>query len=169
MGDHRRIDEGAVWRSYEEVAIYLLDQIARAFGLKRVEQGGKVSGHRSGTEWALDGRGFVQDGDAFVIIECRRCTGSRMKQEDVGALAYRISDTGASGAILVSPVGLQEGAQRVAAAERVISVVLDEDSTTTDFVLQFVNRIWVGIGERGQAVDTVSVVKGRPAAQLPQK
>jgi hypothetical protein len=47
-------------------------------------------------------------------------------------LAYRIIDTGADGGILVSPLGLQEGAERVAAAENIISVRLNEDCNRYD-------------------------------------
>jgi hypothetical protein len=52
--------------------------------------------------------------------------------------------TGADGAILVSPLGLQEGAQKIAAAEKIISVQLHENSTPTDFAVQFLNKILHG-------------------------
>lgn len=76
-------------------------------------------------------------GEGFIIIECRMYTTSKLKQEDVGALAYRIIDTGAAGGIVVSPLGLQEGAAKVAAAENIQTVYMDEDSTTTDYFLRF--------------------------------
>lgn len=46
--------------------------------------------------------------------------------------------------ILVSPLGLQEGAKIVANHENIIEVVLDQNSTTTDYVLSFLNQINVG-------------------------
>ena len=73
--------------------------------------------------------------DAFVVVECRRYTTSRIKQEAVAALAWRIQDTGAVGALLVSPLGLQEGARKVAAAANVVAVVLNADATPQQFVL----------------------------------
>jgi hypothetical protein len=80
-----------------------------------------------------------------VIVECRRYTTSKKNQEKVGALAYRIRDTGADGGILVSPLDLQEGAERVTAAENIISVRLDEDCNRYEFVLRFLNKIMLGV------------------------
>src|SRR3712207_2667452 len=84
------------WRTYEEVAVYLLDSIAAELGLERVEGEHKLVGHRSGRTWNVEGIGIKGPaGEAFVILECRRRTTSRLKQEDVGAIVYRILDTGA--------------------------------------------------------------------------
>ena len=54
---------------------------------------------------------------------------AKQNQERLGGLAYRILDAEADGGIIVSPLGLQEGAERIAAAENVISVTLNENST----------------------------------------
>jgi hypothetical protein len=45
------------WRSYEEVAQYLLDEFADHFGLERVEEKQKIIGLRSGRKIGIDGRG----------------------------------------------------------------------------------------------------------------
>jgi hypothetical protein len=105
------------WETYEEVAVYILDQIASnlELDLERVEGKQHVYGSRSSTNWEIDGKGVKVDGEGFVIIECRRYTASKQNQERVAALAYRIIDTGASGGILVSarlPRGCQEGRRR---------------------------------------------------------
>ena len=133
------------WQTYEEVATYLLSQMADQFGLERVEGKQKLLGLRSGTEWEIDAKGIADEGSKFLIVECRRHTGSRLDQESVGALAYRIDDSGASGGILVSPLGLQEGAQKVAQAENIISVTLGPNSSSTDYVLKFLDQIKVGM------------------------
>ena len=132
------------WQSYEEVATYLLNQFAEEFGLETVEGKQTVTGLRSGTNWKIDAKGFLQDGSGFIIVECRRYTTSRQTQEKDGALAYRISGTGAKGGIIVSPLGLQEGADRVATAENISNVQLDPASTRTEYVLKFLKRIMVG-------------------------
>lgn len=119
--------------------------MAKEFGLEKVETNKKVLGLRSGTQWKIEGKGIVERDDKFVIIECRRYTKSKLDQESVGGLAYRISDTGASGGILVTSLGLQEGAAKVAAAENIVSVVLDENSSSTDYVMKFLDRIRVGL------------------------
>ena len=135
------------WKSYEEVSAYLLDRCASEFSFARVEGKQKVNGYRSGTEWEIDAKGVREGDEGFVIIECRRRTKSKQKQEDVGALAYRISDTGASGGIIVSPLGLQEGAKKVAQAENIIEVQLDPNSTPQEFSMRFLNKLMVGIHE----------------------
>jgi hypothetical protein len=139
------------WETYEEVAVYLLDQIAVRLGLGRVEGKQGVYGSRSLTNWTIDGKGFKVGHEGFVIIECRRYTKERQSQEKMAALAYRIMDTGASGGILVSPLGFQEGARKVAAAEFIQEVIMAPDSTRTDYMLRFLNEIFVGMS------DTVTV------------
>jgi hypothetical protein len=132
------------WRTYEEVAAYLLNRFAREFGIDRVEGKQEITGHRSKTIWEIDAKGVrVADG-GFMLVECRRYTTSRQSQEKIGALAYRIIDTGAFGAIVVSPLGLQEGAQKVAAAENIIEVLLDENSTPEHFVTHFLGKFRAG-------------------------
>jgi len=134
----------AKWESYEQVATYLLNQFANEFGLERVEGKQEVVGQRSGTAWEIDAKG-VRTGDAgFIIVECRRYTTSKQSQEKVGALAYSILDSGAEGGIIVSPLGLQEGAERVAAAENIVSVQLDENSTRHEYILCFLNKVMIG-------------------------
>lgn len=134
------------WETYEEIAVYILDQIASnlKLDLERVEGKQHVYGSRSSTNWEIDGKAVQVDGEGFVIIECRRYTTSKQNQERVAALVYRIIDTGASGGILVSPLGFQEGAKKVAAAEGIHEIFMDADSTRTDYVLKFLNHIFAG-------------------------
>jgi hypothetical protein len=146
-------DLSTAWKSYEAVAIYLLDRIASELGLERIEGKQDVYGSRSLTNWEIDGKGVKADGEGFVIIECRRYTTSKQNQEKVAGLAYRILDAGASGGILVSPLGFQEGAKKVAAAEGIHEVLMDANSTRTDYMLRFLNRVFVG------ASDTVKVTE----------
>jgi len=116
------------WESFEEVAVYLLDQIAHEFGLQNFEGKQAIVGKRSGTKWEIDAKGVSENDEVFFIVECRRYTTSRQNQEKVGGLAYRIIDTGAKGGIVVSPLGLQEGAYKVAQAENIYHIILDENS-----------------------------------------
>jgi hypothetical protein len=144
------------WETYEDVAVYILDQIASELGLDKVEGKQDVYGSRSGTNWEIDGKGVKVGGEGFVIIECRRYTKSKQKQEQVAGLAYRIIDTGAAGGIIVSPLGLQEGAAKVAAAENIQEVHMDANSTHTDYVLQFLNHIFAGIALKGEGTMTAT-------------
>jgi hypothetical protein len=136
--------ESRTWQSYEAVAAYLLDQIAAEFGLERFEGKQVVAGKRSNSKWEIDAKGVGESNEIFFIVECRRYTTSRQNQDRVGGLAYRIIDTGAQGGILVSPLGLQEGASKIAKAENIYSVILDADSTTTEYVLRFLEKTRYG-------------------------
>ncbi len=150
------------WKSYEEVATYLLDQFAGHFGLVRVEGKQKISGMRSGTEWEIEAKG-IRGGkhEGFVIIECRRYTTSKQNQERLGSLAYRIIDTGAAGGILVSPLGLQEGAAKIAASEKTIEVQLNADCTPDKFVIKFLNKLMAGVKEGVSLGESANIVLSR--------
>lgn len=133
------------WEVYEHTARYLLDTIREELGLQTVEGKQSVPGHESGTDWEIDAKGVPNDGESFVVIECRRHTGSALNQESIAALAYRISDAGASGGIIVSPVGLQAGAKKIAAASQIVEMKLDPDSTPQDFAMRFLKRLMIGV------------------------
>ena len=132
------------WRTYEEVAQYLLNEFAREFGLEKVEGKQKLKGIVSGTEYKIEAKGVAENEEKFIIVECRRYTTSKLDQDSISALAYRIKDTGAKGLIVVSPLGLQKGARKIAKAENIVSVILDKNSTTKDFILRFLKQIKVG-------------------------
>lgn len=141
------------WRTYEEVAAYLIGRFAEHFGLVGAEDKQSIGGLRSGTDWTIDAKGVTSGAEAFVIIECRRHTTSREDQEQLAALAYRILDTGAHGGILVSPLGFQSGAKKVAEAENIVHVELHPDSTPEEFAMQFLEKIFIGVHTRSRAID----------------
>lgn len=145
------------WESYEEVAVYLLNEFAKEFGLDGVENKQSIEGKKSGTSWEIDGKGFKRNNEGFIIVECRRYTKSKQNQEKLGALAYRIFDSGAKGGIMVSPLGLQSGAELVADAENIVSVKLTPDSTTKNYMMSFLNKVMVGISEQVSISESVHI------------
>ena len=147
------------WETYEEVAQQILDDMAAEFGLVKVEGKQLLAGRNSGTEWEIDAKGLLGDSAMFVIVECRRHTTSRLKQEEAGALAWRILDTGAAGGIIVSSLGLHEGAAKVAASRNIISVTLGPNSTTRDYVLGFLNKVHAHTTETIQMKESGIVIK----------
>lgn len=149
------------WLSYEELAAYLLNRLAKEFGLQFVEGKQKIQGNRSGTTFEIDAKGIIEGGEGFFIVECKRYPNKRVDQEEAGGLAYRILDTQADGAILVSPMGLQDGAKKIAAAENIFSVQLHENSTPTDFAIQFLNNIYMGLRVVATSSASVSVTLAR--------
>lgn len=145
------------WRSYEEVATYLLNQFAEHFELGRVEAKQVLPGE-SGTEWEIDAKGVAEDGITSIIVECKRHTKTGVSQAIAGSLAFTIKDVGASGGILVSPLGLQDGAKKVAKAAGITEVILTENSTTTDYFLEFLNKLCVGVSDTVNATISEALV-----------
>lgn len=136
------------WKTYQDVAAYLLNQFAKELGLSHVESEQAVHGRQSKTTWKIDAKAFLLDGEKFLIVECRRYTKSKQNQEQLAGLAYRILDTGAEGGIVVTPTGLQIGAEKIASAANVMSVLLDENSTPYEFGMRFLNNVFVGLQSR---------------------
>jgi hypothetical protein len=133
------------WKNYEEVARYLLNQVASEFGLELVEGKQLIEGQHTGTTWEIDAKGIKRNDEGIILVECRRYTTSRQNQKALGALAYTISDTKAVGGIIVSPLGLQTGAELVAKSENIVSVLLTENSTTHEYLMRFLGKIMVGL------------------------
>ncbi|WP_124076993.1 hypothetical protein [Burkholderia gladioli] len=129
---------------YEQVAQILLDRFAADFGLSFVEGKQHMPGNLTGTTWEIDAKGVAEGSNAFLIVECRRYTTSKLAQEDIAAIAYRIQDIGAAGAITVSPYDLQSGAKKVAAATNIVHVQLSPESTPEEFRLQFLDKMRLG-------------------------
>ena len=130
------------WREYENVAHELLNRMASEFGLTRVLPDQQVTGQVSGTEWNIEGKALVDGSDIFLIVECRRYTTSKIKQEAVGGLAFRIYDSMAAGGIIVTPLGLQEGAAKVASSQNITTVLLTPQSTTTEYIMTVLHDTW---------------------------
>ncbi len=145
------------WSSYEDVAVYLLNEVASVLDLERVEGKQYVVGVRSGMRWEIEGKGVKVDGEGFVIVECRRYTKSKQKPEQMGGLAYRIIDTGAEGAIIISPLGLQVGAAKIAAAENIQTVYMDKNSTRTDYLFRFLSQVFVGVSDSADVTDEAKI------------
>ena len=133
------------WERYEQTAQYLLNEFATHFGLGSVE-GKQIVPGESGTRWEIDAKGVKDGGEVFLIVECRRRQ-SRLPQKEVAALLYSIKDTGAQGGILVTPAKLQRGAQKIVEHESIYHVVLDQESTTENYVIAFLDKVIMGFHE----------------------
>jgi len=141
------------WQTYEEVSAYLLNQCAEKFGLVSVEGKQHILGNQTGTKWEIDAKGIKEDNTGFMVIECRRHTTSRQNQENLAALAYKITDVGAEGGIIVSPLDLQSGAKKVASANNITHVQLDENSTIQNYFMKFFNELMLGFTSTAIASD----------------
>src|SRR5689334_11986229 len=139
--------EPRTFEKYEDVARFVLSQMKDYLGLEAVEGKQLVDGKRSGTAWEIDGKGVLKNNQGFLIIEARRYTTSKLSQESVAAIAYRIEDTSAKGAIIVTPLGLQKGAQLVGDAEQILVMRLNEEATVLNYVAQVLDRVLVGLSD----------------------
>lgn len=128
---------------YEDVARYLLDRFRDELGLELVEGKQSLPG-RSGATWTIEAKGVEADTGKAVVIECRRKTTRKINQEEMGAIANRITDLGAAGGIVVTPIGLQKGAQLVAKHNNIELVRLNKDATPTDFMMNFLENAFAG-------------------------
>ena len=144
------------WKSYEEVARYLLNQFAKHFNIGRVEGEQKIQG-KSGVCWRIDAKGILDNGESFVVIECRCHTTRRIPQGYVGQVAYSIKDTGAQGGIIVSPLGFQAGAKKIAEYSNIEQVTLDPESTTTEYIMKYLNRIAIGVHDKVDVTDRLDI------------
>ncbi len=148
------------WQTYEEVARFLLDDIADYFGVARFEGKQKTRGYESGTDWEIDAKGVSASGDIVLIVECRRHTKRKSPQEHLAARAYRIRDTGARGGIIVTPLGIQTGAELVARAANIHTVKLDPSSTAGNYIIEFMNQIRIGFTDHIPPIhDALSITK----------
>ena len=156
------------WQSYEQVARFVLNELRQTMGITSVAEYTDLPGN-SGTTWRVEGTAVRTTDGAFLIIECRRHTAQGLNQESVGGLAYRISDTGAGGAILVSPLPLQRGAALVAQAESISHVVLEPWSTSENYLANFMGKNFhkvtaVSSVAASDHLDTILYRNGQPVS-----
>ena len=158
--DMKRKAEQKPWERYEVVAKELLNSIASEFGVDRFEGKQSVRGS-SGTTWEIDAKGVTEEGKRFVVVECRE-TRARQSQAKVGALAFTLIDTGADAGVIVSPMPLQLGAQKVAIARHIHHVQIDANSTPREFAMKFLDKLFMGVADtavvRDHVVETVQRV-----------
>jgi len=147
------------WNKYEEVAGALLSKIKHRLGIERVEGKQDVPG-ASGTSWEIDLAGYT-DTNGRVLVECRRYTKQGVTQDQMAGLAWRIEDTGSESGILVSPLEPQSGAKHVAAAGKIVCVTISADSTPTEYLMKFMDEIFVGFQDKVpvSATDTLRIVQ----------
>ena len=143
------------WLIYEQAARVVLEHLREHLGLTSVEGKQELPG-KSGTSWEIDAKAIQEQDDRFLVVEVRRHTTGRLKQEHIAALAFRIGEVGAAGGIVVTPLPLQRGAELVARASGIEHVRLSPESTATDYLAEYMGRRFIGasIEERASADST---------------
>jgi hypothetical protein len=146
------------WLKYEEAARSVLQQIGSSLGILMVEDKQLVNG-KSGARWEVDAKAIQEDGMNFLVVEVRRYATSSLKQKDVAALAFQITDVGASGGIVVSPHPLQRGGKLVAKAAGIEHVRLSPDSSSTEYLAEYMGLRFIGVS----AVESITLTDSAEA------
>ncbi|MBK1853093.1 MULTISPECIES: hypothetical protein [unclassified Marinobacter] len=134
-----------VWKRYESASREILQHFASELGIISVD-GEAVLPGSSGTKWHVEGTATCLDEGGFLILECRRYTAKRLNQESLGGLAFRILDTGGAGAIIVTPLPLQQGAKLVAESQNIVPVEIAEWSTAQHYLARILGKTFHGFG-----------------------
>lgn len=130
------------WQSYEELARHVLQYFAGELGISEIEAKQRLVG-TSGTNWEIDAKGVSADGIGFLVIECKARSSSRINQSTVASLAYTVQDLKANGAILVTSIGLQEGAQKIASKHGFHAIYLPKECSFEEFVARCGNIVLI--------------------------
>jgi Restriction endonuclease len=138
------------WEVYEQSSRNALRTVVSHFGLDKVAGKQRLPG-KSGTVWEIDAKVQRSSDGKFFIVECRRYPEDRLKQEAIAGLAYKMKDVGASGALVVTPKGLQKGAAKIAAFEKIHLIKVSSESTIDRFMWEFRNIVGHGITEHVSA------------------
>jgi hypothetical protein len=153
------------WVIYEDTARKVLADMRNVLGISGVE--GKQTLHgNSLANWEIDAKAWVEGSEGFLIVEARRHTTSRLTQESLAAIGYRIKDVGGSGGIVVTPLPLQKGAMAVATKEGIAHVRLSAESTTESYLAEFLGRKFIGasVAETANLLDScdATVIRAIP-------
>jgi hypothetical protein len=138
------------WRSYEDLARHVLLHFADMLGISEVEAKQRLIG-ATGTQWEIDAKGVMTDGRGFLVVECKERSAARLDQATIGSLAFTVKDVGAQGAVIVTSIGLQEGAEKVAQHEDFKVVFLPKDGTFEQFFASCGNCLLQKVSERANA------------------
>jgi hypothetical protein len=150
------------WLIYEDAARKVLSDLGSHLGITTVD-GKQVLKGESGASWEIDAKACCEDDCGFLVVEVRRHMNSRLSQEQVAAVAFRIEDLGAQGGITVAPLPLQKGASIVAASKSIAHVMLDPQSTPESYLAEFMGKVFhsVSLTDSASAIDScdATVVK----------
>jgi hypothetical protein len=132
------------WRKYEDYTTQILNDervrhyIEDYFGLYnfKVKPKDKLDGKKTGTKWEVDAYGYDVN-NQLTLIECKHYKTRFIEQNTVAAFAYIIQDIGAKCGIVVTTLGLQSGAIKVAKAEDIGLIQLHRNSTDSNFFVSF--------------------------------
>jgi hypothetical protein len=158
-------EEVADCATYEEVAAVLLHQMAAEFGVPRGD--GRQTARGKAPNWEIEVNGSAVNGAMFLVVACRWHKTPHLSQAAMGGLAYRIEETGAQGGIVVRRLGVQDGAEHIAAAATMQTVHLDANHTGTDDLLTLFHQLRSVLAASASASEPMSVTQTADVARPP--
>jgi hypothetical protein len=151
---------------YEEAAKRVVSDMRAEFGIIDVTGKKKLPGS-DGSVYELDAIAWTDEAGSFLLVEAKQ-QGRRLSQDAVNSILYKFQKVGAGGAILVSPMPLQSGAQKAADYDNLVHIKLTADSTAQDYLAEYLGRRFHGtsISETATATDQCDavVIKGGASA-----
>jgi hypothetical protein len=129
---------------YEDAARRALQGLREELGVSSIETR-QLLERNSGASWEINARAWRGESEQFLVVEARRHTSSRLKQEDIAAVAFRVEVVGAAGGIVISPLPLRRGARLIAQAKNIAHVRLSAESTPELYVAAYMGRPYHGV------------------------
>jgi hypothetical protein len=120
---------------------------AEMLGISKVEAKQRLAG-ASGTKWEVDAKGVLVDGHGFLVVECKERSNKKIDQAVVASLAFQVDDVGAQGAVIVTSIGLQKGAEIIARHKGFHLVYLPKDGTFEQFFASCGNHLFQKVSDQ---------------------
>ena len=138
------MSEKKEWERYEDVARQLIDDIKFHLGLSLVNEDKRKFKKNDGGECEVDVSAYDMSDEKLVLVECRKKKES-LSQEEVHGFAYRIQQTNAKRGIIVTTIGLQQGARIAADGAKITLIRLDGNSTKEEYIAKITQQIFVKV------------------------
>ncbi|MEH2402937.1 restriction endonuclease [Nostoc sp.] len=142
------------WETYEDVARQLIDDIKFHLGLSLVNEDKRKFKKNDGGECEVDVSAYDMSDEKLVLVECRKKK-EPLSQEEVHGFAYRIQQTNAKRGIIVTTIGLQQGARIAADGAKIALIRLDGNSAKQEYIAKITQQIFVKVTDTFNGISCV--------------
>jgi predicted helicase len=146
------------WERYEDVARQLIDDIKSYLGLSLVNEDKRKFKKKDGGECEIDVSAYNISDEKLVLVECRKKK-EPLSQEEVHGFAYRIQQMNTSRGIIVTTIGLQQGARLAADGAKITLIRLGVHSTKEKYIAEIIQQIFVKVTDQLNGISFASSSK----------